>query len=264
MKKKENNLVTVVILSANEGDVISKAISSGFLLTNNIIVVDSYSTDDTVKIAKKMLAKVIVHKFKDFADQRNFALEQIKTPWVFYLDSDEVMTQELVDEIDSIIGQNANVYGGYFVGRDTYYFGKNWNMRDHVQRLFRREFLKKWEGVVHETPIINGEFGYLENSLRHYTHRSLSQMVQKTNSWSVHEAQLRFETGHPAMNPFRFIRVIATGFFRSYIKDKGYRNGTYGIIESMYQAFSMFITYAKLWEMQELTKREKERRVEDY
>ena len=254
MKKRENNLITVVILSANEADVISRAISSGLLLTNNIIVIDSFSTDDTVKIAKRMRAKVISHKLKDFADQRNFAREQVKTSWVFYLDSDEEMTQELVDEIDNLIGQDTIDRGGYYVGRDTYYFGKNWGMRDHVQRLFRKEFLKKWEGVVHETPVIDGDFGNLDNSLKHYTHRNLSQMVQKTNSWSIHEAQLRFEAGHPAMNPLRFLRVMTTGFLRSYMREKGYKNGTYGVIESMYQAFSMFVTYAKLWEMQELGK----------
>nr|MBP6098972.1 glycosyltransferase family 2 protein [Candidatus Levybacteria bacterium] len=65
MKKRENNLITVVILSANEDDVISRAISSGLLLTNNITVIDSFSTDDTVKIAKRMRAKVIFHKLKD-------------------------------------------------------------------------------------------------------------------------------------------------------------------------------------------------------
>lgn len=254
MNKKENNLVTIVILSSNEADVISHAISSAFLLTNNVILIDSISSDDTVKIAKKMHLKVISHPFKDFADQRNFALDYVSTPWVFYLDSDEQLTDNLVSEIDGLINQAKSDFGGYYVGRETYYFGKNWHMKDSVQRLFRKDSLKRWDGVVHETPVVDGNFGYLENCLKHYTHRNLSQMVQKTNSWSAQEAQLRFVANHPAMNPFRFVRVMFTGFLRSYIKEKGYRNGTYGVIESTYQAFSMFVTYAKLWEMQELKK----------
>ena len=76
-------------------------------------------------------------------------------------------------------------------------------------------------------------------------------MLVKTNEWSEYEAKLRFNSSHPKLVPWRFIRVMATEFINSYFKNKGYKNGTYGLIEGLYQAFSIFITYAKLWEMQE-------------
>ena len=79
-------------------------------------------------------------------------------------------------------------------------------------------------------------------------------MVAKTNEWSEYEAQLRLKSKHPGMASWRFFRVILTGFLKSYFKEGGYRNGTAGIIEALYQAFSMFITYAKLWEKQQARK----------
>jgi hypothetical protein len=76
-------------------------------------------------------------------------------------------------------------------------------------------------------------------------------MVAKTNEWSEYEARLRLNAKHPRLVAWRFIRVMMTAFTDSFIKSKGYRNGTYGFIEAIYQAFSMFITYAKLWELQQ-------------
>ena len=75
-------------------------------------------------------------------------------------------------------------------------------------------------------------------------------MLRKTNEWSEYEAKLRLASSHPKLVPWRFVRVMVTEFFNSYVKNKGYKNGTLGLIEGLYQAFSIFITYAKLWEMQ--------------
>jgi hypothetical protein len=76
-------------------------------------------------------------------------------------------------------------------------------------------------------------------------------MLNKTIDWSQTEAQLRYSGKHPKMAGWRFFRVMATGFFNSYIRQKGYKAGTAGLIESIYQGYSMFITYARLWEMQQ-------------
>ncbi len=93
-------------------------------------------------------------------------------------------------------------------------------------------------------------FGEIVAPVHHFTHQNLSQMLTKTIEWSDHEAKLRFDAKHPVMTPLRFVRVMITGFMDSYIQGKGYKNGTEGFIESVYQAYSMFITYAKLWEKQ--------------
>lgn len=244
--------LTVLIVSKEDSDVIGDAIKSVSGFAHEVIVIDSNNDDSTKLIAEKLNAKVINHHFKDFADQRNFAILNASTPWVLYLDSDERVTNKFKEEVEELITKynEESSIGGYYISRKTFYYGRDWNYTDQVQRLFRRNKFIEWKGTVHETPIIKGEFGEIKSPILHYTHRNLSQMVRKTNEWSEYEARLRFNAGHPPLAPWRFLRVMATEFIDSYVKNKGYKNGTHGFIEAVYQAFSIFITYAKLWELQ--------------
>lgn len=245
--------LTALIVSRNDSDVISSAIKSLQGFADEIIVIDSNNDNETTKIVKQLKANVVKHPFKDFSDQRNFAILQAYTKWVFYLDSDERVTPEFKEEVEKTIrnfDENSNI-GGFFVKRKTFFYGKDWGLEDNVQRLFLKSKFIEWKGVVHETPIIKGDFGTIISPINHLTHRNLSQMIRKTNEWSEYEARLRFDSNHPRMKPWRFVRVMASEFFNSFFRNKGYSNGTHGLIEAIYQAFSIFITYAKLWEMQE-------------
>lgn len=244
--------LSIVILTKNEEDVIADCLESLSGLGDEIIVIDAGSTDRTIQIAQHLGAKIVEHPFEDFASQRNFAMNKAHGEFVLYIDADEQVTPEFKKEIQAVIetfDQNLPI-AGYFLKRKTFYFGKDWNLEDQVQRLFYKKRFKEWYGVVHETPKIDGSFGTLESPILHFTHRNLSQMLTKTNSWSNYEAELRFKAKHPKMTVVRFIRVMITAFLDSYVKNKGYKNGTQGFIEATYQSFSMFITYAKLWEMQ--------------
>src|SRR5262249_20245880 len=109
---------------------------------------------------------------------------------------------------------------------------------------------KGWYGQLHESPEFSGHVEILQGYLLHFTHRDLSSMLNKTIVWSQVEVKLRFDAHHPKMTWWRFPRVIYAAFWDSYITQGGFKVGTAGLIESMYQAFSMFITYARLWEMQ--------------
>lgn len=245
-------MITAVIIAYNEEEVISECLESLSGFADSILVIDSNSTDKTTEIAKKHNAKIISHNLESFAQQRNFAKTHVKTDWIFYLDADERLTSEFKKEALEKVAAfmpDSNI-AGYFIKRKTYYFGKNWGLTDKVQRLFYTKKLNKWFGKIHETPDVTGEFETINSKVLHFTHRNLSQMVEKTNKWSNIEAELRFHAHHPQMSWWRFPRVMMPAFFRSYISEKGYRNGTAGVIESIYQAYSMFITYAKLWELQ--------------
>lgn len=244
--------LTIIIISKDDSDVIKDAILSAKQLTNNIVVIDSNVDNITLKICQKLGVRNIRHPFKNFADQRNFAISYITTSWVYYLDSDERITPAFCREVEEKIrnfNENSSI-SGFVVNRRTYYFGKDWNFIDKVERLFFRKRFLGWHGVVHETPKVDGEFLEIMSPIIHLTHRNLTQMVRKTNEWSNYEAYLRFKNNHPPLVPWRFIRVMITEFINSYFRNKGYKNGTYGIIEAMYQSFSIFITYAKLWELQ--------------
>ena len=244
------NDLTIIIVSRNDEDVLPYALSTcdGF---GKVVVVDSSTSSKTEGICRKFKVKYVKNTFRDFADQRNFGMYYATTKWVLYLDSDEKLTENFKHEIASIIKNHEDSeVAGYYIRRKTFYYGRDWGFSDKVQRLFLRSKFIEWYGVVHETPKVKGSIAQVESPILHFTHRNLSQMVGKTNDWSIYEAKLRFSANHPALEPWRFFRVMGSEFLSSYIKNKGYKNGTYGLIEAMYQSFSIFITYAKLWEMQ--------------
>ncbi len=245
-------MISAIVLTYNEEEVLEDALKSLSGFADEIVLVDSNSTDKTHTIAKKYKAKVVTHELVSFAQQRNEGLKHAKGDFVFYLDADERLSSEFKKEALALVTSYnpQSSIAGYFVKRKTYYFGRDWGLYDSVQRFFYKRKLIEWYGVVHETPRVDGEFGSILSPILHYTHRSLEQMLAKTNKWSNYEAELRFKAHHPKMTWWRFPRVMATEFYKSYFLQKGYKNGTYGIVESLYQSFSMFITYAKLWELQ--------------
>lgn len=241
--------LSAIIIAKNAENLIVDCIES-VNFADEVIVIDNNSTDRTVEVAKRMKAKVINEKTDDFAKQRNKGLKEAKGEWVFYIDTDERVTPELARNILEIIEQSTT--SAYRVTRQNFYLGNHpWPKQEHLERLFRKKDLKEWYGKLHESPRVEGAVGDVEGLLLHYTHRDLTSMLQKTIQWSQVEAQLRFDAHHPSMTWWRFFRVIATGFYDSYIKQEGYKAGAVGLIEGIYQAFSMFITYARLWELQQ-------------
>lgn len=242
-------MISVLIIARNEEDVIEDAIKSVKDLADEVVVIDGGSTDKTTEIAEKLGARIVKNKFKNFSDQRNLAASVAKGDVLFYLDSDERATAHFINELKQRLAVEPEI-AGYFVGRKTFYYGKDWDFEDRVQRVFHKNKLKEWYGVVHETPKVDGKMENIFEPILHYTHRNLEQMVVKTNEWSEYEAELRLKAEHPKMTAWRFYRVIITAFFGSYFQSGGWKNGTAGIVEATYQAYSMFITYAKLWELQ--------------
>ncbi|KKS90417.1 MAG: Glycosyl transferase family 2 [Microgenomates group bacterium GW2011_GWC1_43_11] len=244
-------LLSAVVITKNEETRIAKCLESlGFC--DEIIVVDNGSTDKTTDIAKRYNTSIERFTETDFSALRNFGKDKSKGIWILYVDADEIITKDLEKEIFQTIDphpQSDNV-NGYYLRRQNYYLGYKWPVQDKMQRLFVKDKLIRWKGKLHETAIIDGKMGVLTNPLIHNTHRTLEEMVAKTNEWSDFEAQLRFNAHHANIAWWRLIRVMMTGFFQSFMREGGWRMGTVGWIESLYQAFSMFITYAKLWELQ--------------
>lgn len=243
--------LSAIVIVKNGQDLIGDCLDS-LNFCDEIIVVDGASQDKTVEIAEKKKAKVFIHEMQDFSESRNFGLDKAEGKWVLYVDVDERVTPELSTNIKRKIVTDMNSgISAYKILRKNYYLGENpWPYIERLERLFKKDKLKGWQGKLHESPIIEGKVGELEGFLLHYTHRDLTLMVNKTLEWSKTEAELRLQSNHPKVTWWRFPRVMITAFLNSYIKQGGYRVGTVGLIESIYQAFSMFITYARLWEMQ--------------
>lgn len=244
-------MLSSVILTKNEEKLIKDCIESIKDISDEIVVIDSDSKDQTAEIAKKLGAKVYNHNFVDFSRQRNFSLTKVSNPWILFIDADERLSPKLKEEIRKAIASN-HPKSMYLLLRKNFYLGnKPWPYIEKMERLFKKEALKRWEGVLHETVVAEGACGILEGYVLHYTHRTIEEMVAKTNMWSDFEARLRFDTNHPKMTWWRFFRVMSTAFYNSYIHQGGWKVGTVGLVESIFQAFSIFITYAKLWELQE-------------
>ena len=247
--------ISVIIIAKNAEKQIVDCLKS-VSWADETVVVNDCSEDKTAEIAQKMGAKVYGHKMKDFANQREYALKKANGEWVLYLDADERVREELKSEILALFEVRGSRFErnvvAYRIPRKNFYFGcYEWPMVEKPERLFFKKALKGWRGPVHETPIVEGKVGELKNSLLHYTHQDLSSMVRKTNEWSEIEAEMLYRADHPQMTCWRFLKVMFIRFWHSYIGQGGWKIGTPGLIESIYQAFSYFIIYAKLWEKQQ-------------
>lgn len=244
--------ISVIIIAINEEKKIGDCLES-VNWADEIILIDTGSTDKTKLIAKKYKAKIYDYGNGSYDKWRNEGLKKAKGEWVFYVDADERVTPLLKNEIFKTISvvrtENAFVVPrrNIILGREMKHGG--W-WPDYVKRLFRRKSLRKWVNSLHEEPVFEGSFGYLHEPLIHFKHTSLSEMVDKTNKWSKIEAKLLLDSAHPRMSWWRFVRIMATEGWLRLIKNQAFLDGTEGIIYAIYQMWSRFITYSKLWEMQ--------------
>lgn len=244
------NKISAIIITKNSEKLIADCMDS-VSFCDEIIVIDDNSTDKTSDLATHFGAKVYQFASKSFSEKRNFGLKKAKNKWIIYIDDDERISSELKKNILKIVSLPKTEFYSYKLQRKNFYLGKNeWPVIEKMERLFRKNELEKWVGDLHETPVFKGTAGELDGYLFHYTHQNLKRMVEKTIEWSGIEADLRFRNNHPQMTWWRFFRVMITGFYGSYIQQKGYKVGVAGLIESLYQSFSMFMTYARLWELQ--------------
>jgi hypothetical protein len=170
-----------------------------------------------------------------------------------YVDSDERVLAPLAKEIKELvltIGKSA-----YALSRINIIFGQRVDYgpykNDWMIRLFKKDQFRKWVGRVHEHPEFEGGLGYSKNSLLHLTHRNVDQIVLKSLEWSNIDAKLRLDANHPPMTAWRFLRILITETLNQGIKRRGFFNGTVGVMDSVLQTFSLFITYVRLWQLQQ-------------
>lgn len=243
--------ISAIILAGKAENLIKDCLES-LSWADEILVINTGSTDKTVYIAREFKARVFTAPKGNFSDWRNFGAKKAKSEWLFYVDVDERVTPLLRKEVQKVISKPGNQ--AYAILRKNILLGHE--MRhggwwpDYVLRLMKKDSLKGWRGKLHEQPEIKGSVGKLKNPLTHFTHRNLSEMVEKTNKWSEIEARLLFESGHPKMVWWRFFSVAGREFWYRAIKERGFLDGAVGVIEIIYQMYSRMITYAKLWEMQ--------------
>lgn len=219
---------------------------------NELIVVDAYSQDQTLKICREYTDHVYFRKWTGMPDQKNFAIEKGTSEWIFLLDADERASSELRQEIESILSyDDRNAPTGYFVPRKNYYYGKwvRWAgcYPDYQLRLFRKG--TGWYGDVEVHPrfILDGEVGYLRGTLEHFTYPTVERHFRKQNAFTTRAAKERMKTKRSVYWFDLAFRPLFT-FLKYFVARQGFRDGLHGLIVSVFASMYTFGKYAKLWE----------------
>ena len=246
-------MLSVIVIAKNEENMIQPCLES-VKWADEIVVALNDSTDNTEKISRKYTDKIIKVSGQDFAALRNKAMREVKGDWVLHLDADERVLQPLREEILQLM--EVADKSAYAISRRNVIFGLEQRYSafwpDWVIRLFKKDDFESWVGKVHEYGKFKGKLGYTKNSFLHLTHRDIDQITLKSLNWSIIDANLRLDSNHPKMSGWRFLRIFVTEIFNQGIKRRGFFAGTIGVMDSILQAFSMYITYVRLWQLQQV------------
>jgi glycosyltransferase involved in cell wall biosynthesis len=247
--ENSNPKISVFIIAFNEEKVIRLCLERLFW-ADEIIVVDSGSTDATIAICKQFGAKVIFNQFIDFGKQKQFALNQTKNDWVLSLDADEVLSYELINELQNV--DFSRTCNGYLIPRTHVFLSKIFKFgsenKKPILRFFKKSSGNFIQNKVHETINVTGKIGVLKNEMLHFTVFDISTAIQKQTRYSLLSGEFLFEKGKNGSLvkviikfPFEFVRV--------YFFQRNFMNGYHGFIWSMLAAYGSFIKYAKLYDL---------------
>lgn len=254
--------ISIVVLAGNEQSMIVDCLKS-CSWAEEIILVAANSSDNTVNLAKKTIPTIKIIKTEDeynknFSKWRNLGLKNSTKGWVFYVDADERVPQNLQNKIKKIVNSKSLKFSHYAIPRANHFLGQRvrygGSYPDYVKRLYQKNFFGGYKGVLHEEPIISGPLGYIKSDLLHYTHRDLTSMINKTLVWTDTEAQALFKTNHPPIVWWRFIRMMLTKLYERLIKQQMWRDGQVGWVSAIFESYNTFLIYARLWELQQKQK----------
>lgn len=252
MKKMAKAPISAVILTLNEEAMVEQCLAT-LNWCNEVIIIDSGSTDKTLQIVQKLGAKVIDTTQTSFAAKRTEALEHSTHQWIFYVDADERVTPALAQEISDKIKQDSSY--GFSFKRSNIFFGSLLNNggwgNDVVPRLFIKKFLKGWTGEVHESPIFQQPLELLVEPLLHFSHRDVLSGLIKTINWTPVEAKLISKSLTKKISIWTIVRKSIGEFWRRVIISKSWKDGEVGMIESMIQIINRALVYIQVWELQQ-------------
>ena len=242
--------LTAIIPTRNEEHNIVDAIKS-VAFTDEIMVVDSFSTDDTIKLAKPLANTILQRKYENSASQKNWAIPQAKYEWILLLDADERVTPELKEEIISIINSTTE-FSGFWIKRQNYFMGKKVRFSgwqgDKVIRLFKRDECQYENKHVHAEIVSSGKIGILNNILTHNTFISKQAYLNKIERYARWQAK-DYDKKIQTITLFHTLIKPSVRFFKHYFLQLGILDGHVGFIISVYQAKAVALRYKYIKEM---------------
>jgi glycosyltransferase involved in cell wall biosynthesis len=239
--------ITTIILTKNEELNITDCLER-LKWCDEVIVLDSFSSDHTVEIARQFGVHVVQLPFQNFADQRNAAIDIAESDWIFFVDADERVTDDLAQEVKLATLDQDCV--GWWIPRKNNYFGKWLNyggfFPDYQFRLLKKDKCRfDPQQKVHEKPILDGRTGYLQNALIHYCYQNLSDLKKAKERYAGLLAEIHYERG---LKPsYHMVAAPFLTFFQQCFILQGYKDGKVGLLISLVWAYYAFDEYWKLW-----------------
>ncbi len=255
----QQHKVSAVVIAYNDATYLRACLET-LSWVDELVVVDSFSSDETAAVGREFTEKVFQHEFKGFGRLRNEAVAHATHDWVFSLDTDERTTPELIQEIRQLLqGEPASV--AYYVPRRNFFLGKwirycGWYPDYRQPQLFRKSCMRYREEMVHEGVVVDGPIGYLREHVLQYPFRDIDHYLSKMDRYSDLMAK-RMEEQHRSFHAHQLLTHPIFTFLKMYLLRRGMFDGMQGLILSGLYAYYTAIKYAKFWERTKDHAREK-------
>ena len=242
--------VSAVIITFNEERNIGETLSKLYWC-NEIVIVDSYSTDNTVDICRQYGCKIFPRHFDGYGSQKQFAVSKAVNDWVLCIDADEVLSDELVEEINQLT-ENDAAYAGFSIPMNLVFLNKEFKYGNESGRYFLRMFNRQKGGFtsdkVHEGIRVDGRVKKMSHIIRHYSYYSIEQYLEKMNRYTSYSAAMAYKKGNNKSIE-AVLLSIPFNFAKYYLLERNFLNGAKGFYWSMLSAFYHFIKYIKIKEL---------------
>lgn len=242
MRKKKNR-ITAIILTFNEERQIRDCLES-IKWVDEIIVIDSLSTDRTIDICREYTDKIYQRRYQRYARTRNWSFQFASYNWILAVDADEKYTPELTEEIEERLAENTDI-NGYFMPMRYFCFGrelKNWRKYEQKLRLYKKDLVKLEEREVHPETIVKGKKAYLGNPIFHYPYPNLKVFFDKFfryTKWDAEE-RLKKRTNIRVFEPMMTLLKPVYNFINYYFRQSVYKDGSAGLLMSFLMSFYSF------------------------
>jgi glycosyltransferase involved in cell wall biosynthesis len=242
--------VSAVIITYNEELNIRRTLSQLYWC-DEIVIIDSYSTDNTIAICQDFGCKIFYRTFEGYGAQKCFAVSKANHDWVLCIDADEVLSGDLIHEILNTLNYNTG-FAGYAFRMNLVFLDKEFLYGKESGRYFTRLFNKRLGGFtkdkVHESISIDGRVKKLPGIIKHYSYTSLHQYMEKFNRYSTYAAEIAFQKGK---NKSLLVMLFALPYYfaRYYLLERNFMNGVKGFYWSVLCTYYHFTKYAKLREL---------------
>ncbi len=242
--------ISAILITLNEESNLERCLKS-INWVDEIVVVDSGSTDKTLDIARRYTEKIYAIPWEGFGPAKNLALQKATSGWILSIDADEEISPELKNEILNKISSPTNSEG-FYLPRKSCFLGKwlkygGW-YPDYVLRVFKKDKGRFEEKLVHESVKVEGKIEYLKNHILHYTDPDIEHYIKKMNYYTTLSAR-ELHTKNQKASFFQILLRPCGVFFKIYFLKKGFLEGEYGLLLSIFSAFHVFTKYAKLWHL---------------